>query len=184
MNDYIIDERLMKDIRDAHNIVGPPKKTPVQNTMLLSRDASLKKGFNELDHKYKNLEKAYHKLEKKHKDIQEESGRLKLTTESLSKDINILQITNEKIMTEKLNLETINEENKVYIRKLESRLVNGAKNQYLVEINNKLRKELEEVKKSLGDKDSETDRVKAELSKRTQEVKILNKALVSCILTT
>ena len=38
------------------------------------------------------------------------------------------------------------EENKTYTRKLESRLLQGAKNQYLIEINNKLRKELDDIK--------------------------------------
>jgi chromosome segregation ATPase len=179
----MIDERLMKDIRDATMpLPKEPKKIPTKNTMILSRDASLKKGLNELDHKYKNLEKAYNKLEKKYRDIQDESKQLKIITENFSKDINILQITNEKIMTEKLNLETVNEENKIYIRKLESRLVNGAKNQYLVEINNKLRKELDDIKKSIDDRQNETEKLKIDLNKKHQEIKILNKALVKIYL--
>jgi predicted nucleic acid-binding Zn-ribbon protein len=176
MNDYIIDERLMKDMREAiPNKPGIAQK----NTMIISRDASLKKGLNDLDHKYKTLEKAYQKLEKKLKDVQDESKQLKDLSNSLSKDLNIIQITNEKIMTEKLNLENLNEENKIYIRKLESRLVTGAKNQYLIEINNKLRKELEEIRKSQDDKLTEIEKLKNDFNKKAQEIKILNKALVS-----
>ena len=55
-------------------------------------------------------------------------------------------MTNERIQNEKINNEKLLEENKNYTRKLESRLVQGAKNQYLIEINNKLRIELEEIK--------------------------------------
>jgi chromosome segregation ATPase len=179
MNDYIIDERLMRDIREATTPQSKDhRKIPSQTTMLLSRDASMKKGLNDLDHKYKNLEKAHNKLEKKCKDLQEESKQLKTINESLSKELNIIQITNEKIMTEKLNLENVNEENKVYIRKLESRLVNGAKNQYLVEINNKLRKELEDIKKLSEDKNADFEKIKNDFNKKNQEIKILNKALV------
>jgi predicted nuclease with TOPRIM domain len=174
MNDYIIDERVMKDIRDAtqSNKEGPPEKIPAQNnTMLVSRDASLKKGYNDLDHKYKNLETAYNKLEKKYNDVQEESKQLKSTCDNLFKDVNIFLITNEKIMAEKLNLETTVKENKVYIRELESRLVNDAQNQYLVEINNKLRKDLEDIKKVMEEKNIEIEKLKNDLPKKNQEIK-------------
>jgi len=71
---------------------------------------------------------------------------LKSTNDSLIKELSIIQISNEKILGEKINLENILEENKNYTRKLESRLVQGAKNQYLIEINNKLRKEVDDLK--------------------------------------
>jgi hypothetical protein len=164
MNDYIKDERFLKDIRDATmpHKEEPPKKIPAQNnTMLISRDASLKKG------------KAYNKLEKKFKDVQDESKQLKSTCDNLAKDVNIFLITNEKIMAEKLGLETTVEENKVYIRELESRLVNDAQNQYLVEINNKLRKDLEDIKKvmMMEEKNIEIEKLKNNLHEKNQGIK-------------
>jgi len=61
---------------------------------------------------------------------------------------------------------------------LESRLVQGAKNQYLVEINNKLRKEVEDLKKSFEEREKEFEKMKNDYNKKIQEIKILNKALV------
>lgn len=151
MNDYYVDERLIKEFKDITEPVKEPypKKAANYNSMNLSNNASLKKEMNDLDGKYKNLEKAYNKIDKKNKEITEEIKSLKIRNDTISKDYNILRMSNEKIVAEKSNLENILEENKNYTRKIESRLVSGAKNQYLVEINNKLRKETEDLKVSI-----------------------------------
>lgn len=185
MNDYIIDERLLREFKEVTSskvhepTPYPTKKMPCNlSSMQISNNATFKKEINEMDHKFKNLEKSYNKLIKKHSDVQEDIKLLKTTNDALTKELNILQISNEKILGEKLNLESQLEENKSYTRKLESRLVQGAKNQYLVEINNKLRKEVEDIKKSNEDKLLELEKVKNDINKKNQEIKILHKALV------
>ncbi len=154
MNDYFIDEKVLKDFRQSVQpqrelLNFPAEKVKKINTYLssknISNNATQKKEYNDLLANYRNLEKAYNKQMKKNSEISEELKNLKIANESLSKEINVLYITNEKLMGEKINAENICEENKSYLRKLESRLVQGAKNQYLIEINNKLRKDIEEI---------------------------------------
>jgi chromosome segregation ATPase len=185
MFDYLVDEKLLREFKDVRLTKEPSpfpdkiKKIPANySSMQISSDASHKKELTQIENKFKNLEKAYNKLLKKQSDTQEEMKILKTTNEQLGKEINIFQISNDKIQNEKTNLESQMEENKSYTRKLESRLVQGAKNQYLVEINNKLRKEIEEIKKQVDVKICEIEKLKCEVGKKNNEVKILNKALV------
>lgn len=158
MNDYFVDEKILREFREMtlpnkeplpYQVEKPKKINYNLNSQVISNSATQKKEFNDLLNKYRNLEKSYNKLLKKNSEILEEIKSLKYNNESISKEINVLHITNEKLMGEKLNAQNSCEENKNYIRKLESRLVQGAKNQYLVEINNKLRKEVEEAKVTL-----------------------------------
>jgi len=155
MNDYFVDEKLLKEFREMTLPNREPLPYPTEkakkynhnlNSQVVSSNATHKKGYTDLLNQYRNLEKAYNKLSKKNTEIPEEIKTLKHSNESLNKEVNVLHITNEKLMGEKMNAENNLEENKNYVRKLESRLVHGAKNQYLVEINNKLRKEVEEAK--------------------------------------
>jgi chromosome segregation ATPase len=187
MNDYIIDERLIREFKEvtsskSHDPTPYPEKSKKMpsnfSSMQISSNATFKKEINDMEHKFKNLEKTYNKLLKKHSDVQEDMKVLKTTNDALTKELNILQISNEKILGEKLNLESQLEENKSYTRKLESRLVQGAKNQYLVEINNKLRKEVEDIKKLSEDKLVELEKIRNDINKKNQEIKILHKALV------
>lgn len=154
MNDYFVDEKTLKDFRQSvqpnrEQLNFQTEKVRKLNTNLstknISNNATQRKEYNDLLTNYRNLEKAFNKLSKKNSEICEDLKNLKSTNESLSKEINVLHITNEKLMGEKINAENICEENKSYLRKLESRLVQGAKNQYLIDINNKLRKDIEET---------------------------------------
>ena len=154
MNDYFFDVKPLKDIRQStqpnrEQLTYPTEKVkklnPNLSSKIVSSNATQKKEYNDLLTNYRNLEKASNKLSKKNTEICEDLKSVKSSNESLSKEINVLHITNEKLMGEKINAENICEENKSYLRKLETRLVQGAKNQYLVEINNKLRKEIEEL---------------------------------------
>lgn len=172
MNDYVIDEKLLREFRES---AQPTKK--YSNPPQTSVNAAYKRELNELDHKLKTMEKAYSKITKKYSDCMEEIRTLKMQNDSLNNQVNILQITNEKILGEKTSYESQLEELKVYTRKIESRLVNGAKNQHLVEINNKLRKDLEEYKHVISNSDKDYDKLKTEITKKNQEIKILNKAL-------
>lgn len=193
MNDYYIDEKLFKEFKDITGRDNNPykemreikeptpyptkKPNPALNAMKISNNATIKKEITELDHKFRNLEKAYNKTMKKNSEMMDEIKILKTTNESMQKEINILQITNEKILGEKISMENAIEENKNYVRKLESRLVQGAKNQYLVEINNKLRKEIEDIKSEFQSKANDIEKIKNEGQRKNQEIKILNKAL-------
>lgn len=188
MNDYFIDEKLLKEFREMTLPNKEPLPYPTEkakkynnnnlNSQGVSSNATHKKEYNDLLNQYRNLEKAFNKLSKKNTEIFDEIKTLKHSNESLNKEINVLHITNEKLMGEKMNAENTLEENKGYVRKLESRLVQGAKNQYLVEINNKLRKEVEDAKKLFEDKNEEIEAIKNEIHKKNQEIKILHKALV------
>ena len=155
MNDYFVDEKLLKEFREMTLPNKEPLPYPTEkakkfnhnlNSQVVSTNASHKKEYTDLMNKYRNLEKAFNKLSKRNTEILEEIKTFKHSSDSLSKEINVLHITNEKLMGEKINAENSYEENKNYVRKLESRLVQGAKNQYLIEINNKLRKEVEDSK--------------------------------------
>lgn len=131
MNDYIIEERIFNSIKDNQK---QTKNNQNNNQINKNKD---------LENIISNLEKLNLKLEKKNDILKEELKSNKLNFSNLKKDFQILTMANEKLISEKLNLEALKEENKNYIRKLESKLVNGTKNQYLIEINNKLRKEIE-----------------------------------------
>jgi len=189
MNDYFINPKLLmefKEITSSQPQKEPTpypekiKKLPLNLTSIqLSHNATHKKEITDLENKFKALEKAYQKLFKKHNEVQEDIKFLKSSNDSLSKELNILQLTNEKIMADKLNAEHLLEENKTYTRKLESRLVQGAKNQYLIEINNKLRKEIEENNSKNEEKVLETDKLRNEINKKNGEIKILHRALVN-----
>lgn len=187
MNEYFVDEKLLKEFREMTLPNKEPLPYPTEkakkynqnlNSQVMSSNATHKKEYTDLLNKYRNLEKANNKLSKRNTDISDEIKTLKHSHESLNKEINVLQITNEKLMGEKINAENNLEENKNYVRKLESRLVQGAKNQYLVEINNKLRKEVEESKKMFEEKNEDIEAIKNEVHKKNQEIKILHKALV------
>lgn len=153
MKDFAVDEKLLKEVRDLcspltrEEFPEKLKKVPVRATSIkISENALYKKEKNDLEHKFKNLEKNWDKVNKKNTDLIEELKLVKTSYENVKKDLNVLNLTNEKIQNEKICLEKTLEENKSYIRKLESRLLQGSKNQHLVEINNKLRKEIEEYK--------------------------------------
>jgi len=178
--DYNSNEKLYRDLQTANlnESTQETKKQPANLTSKkLSNEASHKKELSELEHKYKVIEKNYSKLLKKNTDTVEELKELKNLNDSLAKDLSVAQKTIEKINFEKNSLSTLNEENKTYIRKLESRLVQGAKNQYLIEINNNLRGEMESTKKELEAKAAEVDKFKNSFDKKNHEIKILNKAL-------
>lgn len=157
MNDFAVDEKLLKEVRD---LCGPLikeefpeklKKVPVTVTSLkISENAMHKKEKNEIETKLKNLEKNFTKVSKKNSDLSEEVRILKSLNESMKKELNVLSLANEKILNEKLGVDKLNEENKNYIRKLEARLLQGAKNQHLIEINNKLREEIKELKVTIS----------------------------------
>ncbi len=187
MNDYFVDEKLLKEFREMTLPNKEPLPYPTEkakkynynlNSQAMSSNATHRKEYTDLLNKYRNLEKAYNKLSKKNTEISDEIKTLKHSNESITKELNVLHITNEKLMGEKINAESILDENKGYVRKLESRLVQGAKNQYLVEINNKLRKEVEESKKLFEEKNEDIEAIKNEVHKKNQEIKILHKALV------
>jgi len=143
MKDFTVDEKLLKEVRDLCSPLTKEefpeklKKVPATVTSLkMSETAIHKKEKTDLEHKFKNLEKNWN------------MKQIKLNYENVKKELNVQSLTNEKIQNEKILQEKTLEENKIYIRKLESRLLQGSKNQHLVEINNKLRKEIEEIKVS------------------------------------
>lgn len=153
MNDFAVDEKLLKEVRDLCSPFSKEefpeklKKAPVLITSLkISENAVHKKEKNDLEHKFKLIEKNYNKIAKKNSDLTEELRTIKSQFDTIKKDHNVLIITNERIQNEKIISEKSQEENKIYTRKLESRLLQGAKNQYLIEINNKLRKEIDDIK--------------------------------------
>ena len=192
MNDFAVDEKLLKEVRDLcsplikEEFPEKLKKTPV--TIIshkFSENAAHKKEKNNLEHKYKLIEKNNIKLTKKNTDMTEELKNIKSQFEIMKKDFNVLSLTNERVQNEKIVIEKSLEENKTYTRKLESRLLQGAKNQYLIEINNKLRKELDDIKVycylfnqlELEAKSNDTEKIKTTFEKKNQEIKILNRAL-------
>ena len=153
MNDFAVDEKLLKEVRD---LISPLtreefpeklKRGPTAVTSLkISENAIFKKEKSDLEHKYKLIEKNFNKVNKKNVDLIDDLKNIRISYDNIKKDLNVLALANERIQIEKINNEKLLEENKNYTRKLESRLVQGAKNQYLIEINNKLRIEIEDLK--------------------------------------
>ena len=95
-----------------------------------------------LENKYDNLMKLFLKSEKKIKEQTEELKKLKSSNDILAKENNIHKKSIQKINNEKIGLEKTIEENKKYISKIENKLINGVKNQFLIEKINHLNKEL------------------------------------------
>lgn len=192
MNDFFVDSNLVKELRqlnsNSNNNKEPLpeklKKQPIYissstfNSSGNNKQMVSRKEILDLENKFKALEKNYTKLLNKYNDVTTENKTLKTTNDELLKELNVLSLTKDKLYSEKVNNDKIIEENKSYIRKIESRLVNGAKNQYLVEINNKLRKEIEDCRRILDESCLAIQEEKDLNKRKTEEIKILNKALV------
>lgn len=185
MNDLIKDVRVSSSIIKKEEFPEKSKMAPVMITSLkISENAVHKKEKNDLTHRYLLIEKNYNKITKKNSDLTEEFKNIKMQFDSNKKDYNVLTLTNERIQNEKITIEKTLEDNKNYTRKLESRLLFGIKNQNLIEINIKLTKEIEDFKVKfelsqieLAARSNEIDKIKTAFDKKTQEIKILNKAL-------
>lgn len=221
MEDYIIDENLLKDIREPNTLPMPyperytkaPLKesndysfsnsnlnvnvyrdnrskpcynSPESNSNIQSSSINkiihpsnnqLKKEMCDLESKYFNLNKLFDKCQKKLKDITEESKRLKQSNDSLIKECSLLQKTIERINAEKSSLLTQCEDSKAYSRKLESKVISGAKNQNLIEINNKLRAEIEEVNNQIILNSQNQDSLVLENGRLEKKIESLEHAL-------
>ena len=103
--------------------------------------------------------------------------KIKQQKESQSKEINFLVANLEKLKSESFTNNKTLEDNKLLIRKMESRLIQGSKNQALLDLNHNLQSQLDGFNIKLQLKDSEIDKLNIELIKKTDEIKILTKAL-------
>ena len=160
--------------RLAQSIIA---QKPINSTDSQTQLNFVKNELFSLENKYDNLMKLFSKSEKKLKDQSEELKRLKQSNDFLSKENNIHKISIQKISIEKIGLEKIIEENKKYISKIENKLINGVKNQFLIEQNKSLKERidlLEVENKKLNDKEEYLNNEKKNIE---QKAKIIQKAL-------
>ena len=153
-----------------------PQK-PINSTDYQTQFNFVKYELLALENKYDNLNKLFLKSEKKIKEQTEELKKLKRSNDSLIKENNIQKKSIQKINDEKNLLEKIIEENKKYISKIENKLINGVKNQFLIEQNKSLKERidiLEVENKKLVDKEEYINKEKKAID---QQAKIIQKAM-------
>ena len=153
-----------------------PQK-PINSTDSQTQLNFVKNELLSLENKYDNLMKLFSKSEKKVKDQTEELKKLKQSNDFLTKENNIHKKSIQKINNEKNSLEKIIEENKKYISKIENKLINGVKNEFLIEQNKTLKDRidlLEVENKKLIDKE---EFIINEKKKIEQQAKIIQKAM-------
>ena len=212
MDDYIIDEKLLRDIQEATYIptpypprseqgiftsTNPPKpilnntnhnekkRNNINNNNIVSNRPPKKnfsyKEYNELEQNFINLSKQYEKSEQKLQNQIEVMKKTKNSYENLIKEYTLLQKTNEKLSKDKISLEVELTELKAYNRKIETRLVSGAKNQNVIEINNKIRNENEELIQRIFTIEKEKNELILQNKELTNQILILNKSVNSNI---
>ena len=156
-------------------IIIPQK--PINSTDYQTQFNFVKNELLALENKYDNLNKLFLKSEKKIKEQSEELKKLKQSNNSLIKENNIQKKSIQKINEEKSLLEKTIEEKKKYISKIESKLINGVKNQFLIEQNKSLKERidiLEIENKKLMDKEEYINNEKKTIE---QQAKIIQKAI-------
>ena len=137
----------------------------------------LKNKNSELEINNKNQKKLLDKYEKKTKEQIDEIKKIKLCNETLLNEVSILQKAIKKISTEKQNLENIIEDKKKYILKIETKLLSGANNKFLMEVNNKNKVNIERFEDDIMKIKNENDMLNKKNLKLEQEIKILNQAI-------
>ena len=201
MEDYIIDEKLLKDIQEAtfiptpypqrleqnsfDNPTPPPKPQNFQIEKKKSSTGSIapkpkkssvnNKDYIVLEANFINLTKQYEKIDIKYKNQIDLMKKTKNSYDSLIKEYSLLQKTNESLSKDKLSLEAEITELKAYCRKVESRLVSGAKNQNVIEINNKLRNENEELVNKVFNLENDRTELLRQNQELNNQIYILNK---------
>ena len=156
-------------------IIIPQK--PINSTDYQTQFNFVKNELAALENKYDNLMKLFSKSEKKIKDQTEELKKLKQANDSLIKENNIQKKSIQIINDEKSTLEKTISENKKYISKIENKLINGVKNQFLIEQNKSLKERidiLEVENKKLMDKEEYLNNEKKAIE---QQAKIIQKAM-------
>ena len=156
-------------------IIIPQK--PINSTDYQTQFNFVKNELLALENKYANLTKLFLKSEKKIKEQTEELKKLKRSNDSLIKENNIQKKSIQKINNEKSMLEKTIEENKIYISKIENKLINGVKNQFLIEQNKSLKERidiLEVENKKLMDKEEYINNEKKTIEK---QAKIIQKVM-------
>ena len=159
---------------DESEIIHKPIKLVIPSN---NNEKINKSDLLNLEYKLKQQMKANERLSNKLIESQEETRKLKNEKESQSKEINFLVANLEKLKSESFTNNKTLEDNKLLIRKMESRLIQGSKNQALLDLNHNLQSQLDGFNIKLQLKDSEIDKLNIELIKKTDEIKILTKAL-------
>ena len=102
--------------------------------------------------------------------------KTKNSYDSLIKEYSLLQKANESLSKDKLSLEAEITELKAYCRKIESRLVSGAKNQNVIEINNKLRNENEDLVNKVFTLENDRTELLRQNQELNNQIYMLNKS--------
>ena len=142
-----------------------------------SQIALMKKELSTIQTELENQIKLNTKIQKKLTEQTDELKRLKQENTSLSSDNLILQKSLQKLTTDKNIVESQLTDNKKYISKLESKLLNNASNQFLNEINTKLKTENTSLKDSISSLENQNASLSNEIAHLQQQITILNKAI-------
>lgn len=136
-----------------------------------------KSEYLNLERKFSQVSKNSEKLAKKLEEVTDELKKTKSNRDNLLKEINFLLVNLDKFKADSTEKEAIIQENKLTIRKMEVKLLQGAKNQYLLEENAKLRAEISSFKSKIEQIELEADTMQRDRDKKSSEIKVLSKAL-------
>ena len=159
------------------------KYSSTKNNKLNKRQSNGKKikEIQKLQYELNSLSKQFEKIDKNLKNKNEELKKIKVINDSLLKENN-----NQKKIIESLNNEKVILNSKIislkdYCNKMETKLISGSKNQHIIEINNKLRKENESLINELNFKENEKKDLINQNDNLIKEINILKKEFQSSL---
>lgn len=155
----------------VYSHLSQPKKRTLQ-----SRGTATREELN-LHEQFSKLQNQYSKLENRYEEATSDVKKYKNKADTLERDLTTTRKTLEKLIEEKYELEQVRNEQKLYVRKLESKISQGAKGHALSELNTNLQSQvdkLEHDKKLTGNRVRDLE---AQVEKLNDHIIILSRAL-------
>lgn len=178
-NRNILTNILKKNTLDVNRNMSLCKYNKNINTecTLTSNEKVNRSEYLKLNSNYLNSIKLSEKQEKKIFDLIEELKKVKNDNDIKKKEIAFLLANLEKLKFNDINNTKTLNDNKILIRKLENRLIQGSKSQNLLDLNNDLKEQIEGYIVKLDLKDNDLNSFKEEIKHKESEIKKLRHAL-------
>lgn len=178
-NRNILTNILKKNTLDVNRNMSLCKYNKNINTecTLTSNEKVNRSEYLKLNSNYLNSIKLSEKQEKKIFDLIEELKKVKNDNDIKKKEIAFLLANLEKLKFNDINNTKTLNDNKILIRKLENRLIQGSKSQNLLDLNNDLKEQIEGYIVKLDLKDNDLNSFKEEIKHKELEIKKLRHAL-------
>jgi chromosome segregation ATPase len=148
-----------------------PKKRILQPRGSLSREEL------NLQEKFDKLQKQFSKLENRYDEATSDAKKFKSKAEVLERELITTRKTLEKVIEEKYELEHAKNEQKLYVRKLETKISQGAKGQVLSELNSSLQSQMEKLEVDKKVSQTRVKELEAQVEKLNDHIIILSRAL-------